>query len=165
MYKQAMALPVAWLSDGSGFSLWGFVVQHHFSFLIVNKWARADVKHQSEVVKNLVACTAVIRQHISRITKFLSHSSVILTQFQKAPSLRSSDDEETVLSWQEYNSSVVFLLEGDMFPVAPFSPLSFLQGYGIAGTQQGFRHAKTGFLLRYLWVGFLLMDLEVLPNK
>jgi len=64
-----------------------------------------------------------------------------------------------------YNDSVIFLLEGDLFPIAKFSPLHFIKGYNIAGTQQGRRHAKTGFLLRYLWVGFLVVDLRGLPNK
>ena len=49
---------------------------------------------------------------------------------------------------RRFNDSVVMLLEGDMFPVAPFSPLDFLAGYQIAGTQQGRRHASSGFLLR-----------------
>ena len=66
---------------------------------------------------------------------------------------------------QRFNDSVVMLLEGDIFPVAHFSPLDFLEGYSIAGTQQGRRHHSTGFLLRYLWVGILLMDLKGLPNK
>jgi hypothetical protein len=47
-----------------------------------------------------------------------------------------------------FNDSVVMLVEGDMFPVAPFSPLDFLSGYQIAGTQQCRRHASSGFLLR-----------------
>ena len=49
---------------------------------------------------------------------------------------------------RRFNDSVVMLVEGDMFPVAPFSPLDFLSGYQIAGTQQGRRHASSGFLLR-----------------
>lgn len=44
MPEQAMALPVAWLSDGPGFFLSGFAVQKHLSFLMVNLWTRADVK-------------------------------------------------------------------------------------------------------------------------
>jgi hypothetical protein len=66
---------------------------------------------------------------------------------------------------RRFNNSVVMLLEGDIFPVAPFAPLDFLSGYQIAGTQQGRRHRSSGFLLRYLWVGLLLVDLKDLPNK
>jgi hypothetical protein len=66
---------------------------------------------------------------------------------------------------KQYPNSIVFLLEGDMFPVAPFSPSTFLKGYDIAGTPQQREHAETGFILRYLWVGILLLDMASLPNK
>lgn len=69
------------------------------------------------------------------------------------------------IALKRFNDSVIMLLEGDIFPVAPFAPLDFLSGFSIAGTQQGRRHATTGFLLRYLWVGLLLVDLKDLPNK
>mmetsp|Transcript_6847 Transcript_6847/g.10785 ORF Transcript_6847/g.10785 Transcript_6847/m.10785 type:complete len:212 (+) Transcript_6847:182-817(+) len=58
-----------------------------------------------------------------------------------------------------------FLLEGDIFPIDHFAPLEFMKGYNIAGTHQGRMHRETGFLLRYLWVGCLLIDLRGLPNK
>ena len=66
---------------------------------------------------------------------------------------------------KQYPNSIVFLLEGDMFPVAPFSPSTFLKGYDIAGTPQQRVHDETGFMLRYLWVGILLLDMANLPNK
>jgi len=51
---------------------------------------------------------------------------------------------------KRFNNSVVVLLEGDMFPIAPFAPLDFLSGFSVAGTQQGRRHATSGFLLKYV---------------
>jgi hypothetical protein len=111
-----------------------------------------------------------MRTAISEASRSVGAESIITPDY-----LDHSDPSQVVghiVTWsmqevalQRFNDSVVMLLEGDMFPVAPFSPLDFLSGYHIAGTPQGRRHASSGFLLRYVWVGLLLVDLKDLPNK
>eukprot|EP00291_Cryptomonas_curvata_P015801 CAMPEP_0172153620 /NCGR_PEP_ID=MMETSP1050-20130122/1554_1 /TAXON_ID=233186 /ORGANISM="Cryptomonas curvata, Strain CCAP979/52" /LENGTH=227 /DNA_ID=CAMNT_0012822193 /DNA_START=355 /DNA_END=1035 /DNA_ORIENTATION=- len=41
---------------------------------------------------------------------------------------------------RHYPGALLLLLEGDMFPVAPFSVARYMHGYALAGVQQGRRH-------------------------
>ena len=71
--------------------------------------------------------------------------------------------QEIVL--EEFQSSLVFFIEGDIFPVAPFSATSFMRGFDIAGPPQTRRDENICFALRYIWVGLAFFDLPKLPNK
>ena len=67
---------------------------------------------------------------------------------------------------QRFSDALLLLLEGDMFPVAAFSPHAFLEGHHIAGTLQSRLHPQThDVVARWLWVGLMLIDLRDIPNR
>ena len=66
---------------------------------------------------------------------------------------------------KEHPSSLVFFIEGDMFPVAPFSVNTFMRGFDMAGLPQERKDIDICFVLRYLWGGLVFFNLPQLPNK
>jgi hypothetical protein len=60
----------------------------------------------------------------------------------------------------------VMLIDGDLAPIKPFSTNSYLKSYNFAGLSQK-RDSKTipSFSIEYLWIGFVIMKMDELPNR
>jgi hypothetical protein len=64
------------------------------------------------------------------------------------------------------HNGTLMLIDGDLAPVKPFSINSYLKGYNFAGLSQE-RASKTipNVSIEYLWIGFVIMKMDELPNR
>jgi hypothetical protein len=60
----------------------------------------------------------------------------------------------------------VMLIDGDLAPIKPFSINSYLKRYNFAGvSQQRYSATTPDLAIEYLWIGFVIMKMDELPNR
>lgn len=132
-----------------------------FEFVVFNDASDTAMRDKIEkTCKTLQIKCINIPQHI--------HNLPYLKRFPgedfNHPSVRNSNVVQYSLNNLGFNhNGIVALFDSDLFLVRPFSIKKFMEGFGLSGMPQS--RGNPDFLIDYLWIGLVFIDMYTIPDR
>src|SRR5579871_2442617 len=127
-------------------------MQGDWNFIVFSD-AQVDGDNNDHKIKKI--CRKLRIQHI-RVPPYI--------QKIQAPSPRAGNALDWALKNYAYNyDGLTLVLDSDIFLIREFNPITFMEGYDIAGVIQTISHG--GYWIRYIWMALMVINGITIRNK